>query len=357
MDIHTGREFPQCYVCHKEAGGVRYRHRTNPALSLCSENCRRLAIGQYPLEDNPTPAQLRYAVRQNRHYRQVIYTDRRKPLSSFQLVAMYIPPQSTVGWERHQLNAQYFKIEQGGSGARLFLTASDELVVDADRNRARFELVEEGSVWMVRSDQWHDVATADDPACLLTIYYPPHHADNVMDHTKEDADAREKKEELERVTTTWVNTTATPTEAAAQAQIGAGRSRASSLSSSTTAFDTDDDEPSLLPNQLNSRDLARLRPAINVLVGAIKGKTTSPPYNRRLHQDINELFYGPLLKEQVVQELERRVPYIQLWRGELPRFNIEVRGGSVFRHRSNPLVAVLVSDGVPYVQWINIKLL
>jgi len=157
-------------------------------MSVCGM-CRQILLKEYPLRRNPLPSQLEWAVVNNTHYRQVLYTDTRPGSSGFQLVAMYLPPGGSLGWEAHSANAQYFLIKRGSG--RLYTSRDSG---GKDRDLAQDFTQVQGSAWMVAAGEYHDFEAGLDGVHLLTIYYPPHHPVDRVDRTFVEAKYRDTAE-------------------------------------------------------------------------------------------------------------------------------------------------------------------
>ncbi len=292
----------ECIICGVE--NAEYYLAADPSKRTCSRNCQQIRAGEYPLQTNPTPAQIEAVVARNKRFRQVFYTNRREP-GAFQMVAMYVSAADYVGWERHLENSQYFKLLKGGGidkSAQLLTTPAQPVQENALSRDANNIKIKEGDVWMIEPGQWHDVHAGDEGMHLLSIYLPPHHPDDRMDQTRQDAEAREAAE---------ANADLTPAE------------------------------------------VERLDNVFTLLANAIQKLRPSPEYSQLAHEGINRLFNGPILKPAAVAEFERRVPEIVA--ASIVPPEVWQRGGTVFQHRWNPKVYVVVSSGMPYVQIVMLS--
>ena len=119
---------------------------------------------------------------ENEDFRKVLYTGH-----NLQLVLMTLQPGEEIGSEIHPHRDQFFRIEQG------------EGVVDID---GRENCVEDDFAVIVPAGARHNVRnTGSKPLRLYTLYAPPEHKDQVVQPTKEEADARHQDEEWEGETT------------------------------------------------------------------------------------------------------------------------------------------------------------
>ena len=105
----------------------------------------------------------------NTQFRRVLYTAKH-----CQLVLMALMPKEEIGAEVHTLD-QFFRVEEGGGeavldGVRTEIRAGFAIVVPAGANH---NIINTGSV----------------PMKLYTLYAPPNHRDEVVHHTRADAEA------------------------------------------------------------------------------------------------------------------------------------------------------------------------
>lgn len=119
---------------------------------------------------------------QNEDFRRVLYTG-----EHLQLVLMTLQPGEEIGSEVHPDRDQFFRIEEG-QGA---------VDIDGKENR-----VEDDFAVIVPAGARHNVRnTGSTPLRLYTLYGPPEHKDQVVQSTKEEADARHHEEEWQGETT------------------------------------------------------------------------------------------------------------------------------------------------------------
>ena len=118
----------------------------------------------------------------NEDFRRVLYTG-----EHLQLVLMTLQPGEEIGEEVHPDRDQFFRIEEG-DGA---------IDIDGRENR-----VKDDFAVIVPAGARHNVRNiGSQPLRLYTIYGPPEHKDQVVQATKEEADARHHDEEWEGETT------------------------------------------------------------------------------------------------------------------------------------------------------------
>jgi mannose-6-phosphate isomerase-like protein (cupin superfamily) len=106
---------------------------------------------------------------ENQEFRRVLYTAKH-----FQLVVMALNPKEEIGAEVHTLD-QFFRVEEGTGdaildGVRTHIQAGFALVVPAG---AKHNIINTGTV----------------PLKLYTMYAPPNHRDEVVHHTRADAES------------------------------------------------------------------------------------------------------------------------------------------------------------------------
>lgn len=108
---------------------------------------------------------------ENRFFRQVLYTGQHS-----QLVVMSILPLEEIGMEVHEVNDQFFRIEQG----------EGKVIINGEE-----KVIKEGTAIIVPAGSKHNVINTSStlPLKLYTIYSPPHHKDGVVHKTKADAEA------------------------------------------------------------------------------------------------------------------------------------------------------------------------
>jgi len=117
----------------------------------------------------------------NDNFRQVLYTGK-----NTQLVLMSLLPNQDIGMEVHPENDQFFRFETG----------QGLVVIDGTEYP-----VTDGSAIVVPAGSQHNVinTSATEKLKLYTLYSPPHHKDQIVRATKEEAEANE--EEFDGLTT------------------------------------------------------------------------------------------------------------------------------------------------------------
>ncbi len=109
---------------------------------------------------------------QSADFRRVLWTGEHT-----QLVIMTIPVDGEIGLETHDENDQILSFVSGTGEARV-----------GDETNA----VMQGDLVVVPAGTQHNfVNTGVNPLVLYTVYGPPDHADGVVHHTKEEAEAAE----------------------------------------------------------------------------------------------------------------------------------------------------------------------
>jgi mannose-6-phosphate isomerase-like protein (cupin superfamily) len=104
-------------------------------------------------------------------FRRVLWTGKHS-----QLVIMTIPSGGEIGEEVHQVDQ-----------ILTFVSGVGEAVVGGKRKK-----VTQGDLVVVPAGTKHNFVNAGpNPLVLYTVYAPPEHADGVVHHTKEEADAAE----------------------------------------------------------------------------------------------------------------------------------------------------------------------
>jgi mannose-6-phosphate isomerase-like protein (cupin superfamily) len=110
---------------------------------------------------------------QSADFRRVLWTGEHT-----QLVIMTIPPDGEIGEEVHEDNDQILT----------FVSGTGEAQVDGEK-----KAVNPGDLVVVPAGVRHNfLNTGPNPLVLYTVYGPPDHADGVVHHTKEEADAAEE---------------------------------------------------------------------------------------------------------------------------------------------------------------------
>ena len=119
---------------------------------------------------------------QNEDFRRVLYTGH-----NLQLVLMTLPPGCDIGEEVHPDRDQFFRIESG----------SGTVDIDGVPNK-----VTDDFAVIVPAGTRHNVRNSgSEPLRLYTIYAPPEHKDQIVQSTKQDAEARHHDEEWDGRTT------------------------------------------------------------------------------------------------------------------------------------------------------------
>ena len=110
---------------------------------------------------------------ENQKFRKVLYTGKHS-----QLVLMSIAPDSEIGMETHDENDQFFRFEKG----------TGRVVIDDNEY-----YVKDGSAIVVPAGAKHNIinSSGSEDLKLYTIYSPPHHKDQIVRETKEEAEANE----------------------------------------------------------------------------------------------------------------------------------------------------------------------
>jgi len=105
----------------------------------------------------------------NDNFRQVLYTGK-----NTQLVLMTLQPNQDIGLETHPDNDQFFRFEEG------------EGLVTIDGTEYQ---VADGSAIIVPAGSEHNVinTSSESKLKMYTLYSPPHHKDQIVRTTKEEA--------------------------------------------------------------------------------------------------------------------------------------------------------------------------
>ncbi len=111
----------------------------------------------------------------NKNFRKVLYTS-----AYSQLVLMTLQPKEEIGSEVHEENDQFLRFE-GGTG---------RVVIDDSKYT-----VKDGDAVVIPAGARHNVinTSATDTLNLYTIYSPPHHKDQIVRKTKEEAEANDEE--------------------------------------------------------------------------------------------------------------------------------------------------------------------
>lgn len=106
---------------------------------------------------------------ENDTFRKVLYT-----AAHCQLVLMNLKPHEEIGMETHTKGDQFFRFEEGNG----------KVIIDGNEYE-----VKNGDAVIVPAGAAHNVINTSDthPLKLYTIYAPPHHKDQIIRTTKEEA--------------------------------------------------------------------------------------------------------------------------------------------------------------------------
>jgi mannose-6-phosphate isomerase-like protein (cupin superfamily) len=121
------------------------------------------------------------ATLENSNFRKVLYTSKHS-----QLVLMNLKPGEEIGMEVHEENDQFFRFEKG----------QGKCIIDGNEYN-----VGDGVAVVVPTGAKHNIINTSktDDLKLYTIYSPPHHKNEIIRATKEEAEANEA--EFDGVTT------------------------------------------------------------------------------------------------------------------------------------------------------------
>jgi len=111
----------------------------------------------------------------NKNFRKVLYS-----ASHCQLVLMSLKPKEEIGLETHKENDQFFRFEAGRGR------------VEIDGNKYT---VKDGDAVIIPAGAKHNVIniSATEDLKMYTIYSPPHHKDQIVRKTKEEAEANDEE--------------------------------------------------------------------------------------------------------------------------------------------------------------------
>lgn len=111
----------------------------------------------------------------NKNFRKVLYTS-----AYSQLVLMSLQPKEEIGAETHPENDQFLRFE-GGKG---------KVLIDGNEY-----LVKDGDAVVIPAGAEHNVinTSAKTKLKIYTIYSPPHHKDQIVRKTKEEAEANDEE--------------------------------------------------------------------------------------------------------------------------------------------------------------------
>ncbi len=108
---------------------------------------------------------------ENESFRRVLYTAKHS-----QLVLMSLKPKEEIGMEVHPDNDQFFRFEKGVG----------KVIIDGNEYE-----VQNGHAVIVPAGAQHNVINTSETEALklYTLYSPPHHKNDVLRMTKEEAEA------------------------------------------------------------------------------------------------------------------------------------------------------------------------
>lgn len=111
----------------------------------------------------------------NKNFRKVLYSS-----NHLQLVLMTLRPKEEIGLETHPENDQFFRFESGRGR------------VEIDGNKY---VVKDGDAVIIPAGAKHNVVNTSsaEELKMYTIYAPPHHKDQIIRKTKEEAEANEEE--------------------------------------------------------------------------------------------------------------------------------------------------------------------
>jgi len=111
----------------------------------------------------------------NKNFRKVLYS-----ASHCQLVLMSLKPKEEIGLETHKENDQFFRFEAGRGR------------VEIDGNKYT---VKDGDAVIIPAGAKHNVIniSATEELKMYTIYSPPHHKDQIVRKTEEEAEANDQE--------------------------------------------------------------------------------------------------------------------------------------------------------------------
>jgi len=116
--------------------------------------------------------------RANQTFRTVVFTR-----EHVQLTLMRLGPGEDIGWEAHEHNDQFLRIEEGEGRVELGRTGDG-----ADETHD----VEDDWAVIVPAGVWHNVVnTGSGELKLYSLYAPPEHPDGTVHRTKAEAEAAE----------------------------------------------------------------------------------------------------------------------------------------------------------------------
>lgn len=110
----------------------------------------------------------------NNYFRQVLFTGQH-----VQLVVMSLKPNEEIGMEIHEIVDQFLRIEAG----------EGKVIMNGEEHT-----IKDGDAFVVPAGTEHNVinTSAENPLKLYTVYSPPHHKDETVHKTKQEAEADEE---------------------------------------------------------------------------------------------------------------------------------------------------------------------
>lgn len=110
----------------------------------------------------------------NSNYRKVLMTS-----SNMQVVVMSLNINETIDLEMHEYSDQFFRVEQGKCKIEIYEKLNDI-------NPQKFFELNENEIIIIPKKTCHKVTNNGNIVLkLYTIYSPPHHAKNKINHIKE----------------------------------------------------------------------------------------------------------------------------------------------------------------------------
>lgn len=129
----------------------------------------------------PWSANIEQETKENKNFRTVLWTGEHS-----QLTVMSIDPGAEIGWEVHNENDQFLRVEEGEGRAQ---TGSGKGQIDEEH------YVPEDWAVIIPAGTWHNVVNSgSQPLKLYSIYSPAEHPPNTVHKTKAEADAAEAAE-------------------------------------------------------------------------------------------------------------------------------------------------------------------
>lgn len=126
-------------------------------------------------------ANIEQETKENKNFRTVLWTG-----DHSQLTVMSIDPGDEIGWEVHEENDQFLRVEEGEGRAQ---AGSEKGQIDDEHH------VPEDWAVIIPAGTWHNVVNSgSQPLKLYSIYSPAEHHPNTVHKTKAEADAAEAAE-------------------------------------------------------------------------------------------------------------------------------------------------------------------